>query len=121
MGLPGPMTHRMFLAWQAWLEMQWNKPTKTDHYLMQIAVEVRRVLAKDPRKIKLDDARLEFSKPGDKKKVPEEVAGAMAMGKWLGSFGGFGAVRIVDSEGQEYRMADEDELAEIEPDHVVEE
>jgi hypothetical protein len=45
----------------------------------------------------------------------------MAMGKWLGSFGGFGAVRIVDSEGQEYRMADEDELAEIEPDHVVEE
>lgn len=29
------MTHRQFLAWQQWLEDQWNKPDRHDYYQMQ--------------------------------------------------------------------------------------
>lgn len=30
-------THRQHQLWLEWLEQQWNKPDRTDHYLMQIA------------------------------------------------------------------------------------
>lgn len=31
------MTDRQFRAWCKWLDMQWDRPSRTDHYLMQIA------------------------------------------------------------------------------------
>jgi len=37
MGWCGPMTHRQFEVWQEWLNQQWNKPSRTDHYLLRIA------------------------------------------------------------------------------------
>ncbi len=30
------MTHRQFLVWQAWLEEEWENPSRTDFYLMQL-------------------------------------------------------------------------------------
>lgn len=46
MGWPGRMTLRQLEAWTEWLEEQWNEPSRTDHYLMQIACEVANVLRK---------------------------------------------------------------------------
>lgn len=34
------VTYREFLTWQAWLNNQWNEPSRTDYYLMQIAAWV---------------------------------------------------------------------------------
>lgn len=33
-------THRQYKAWQIWLDEQWHKPSRADHYAMQIAAEV---------------------------------------------------------------------------------
>lgn len=55
-----------------WLDEQWNEPTRTDHYLMNIAAEVRRVnLAKpeDQKSIELDMYKIPFEiKTGKEKK-----------------------------------------------------
>lgn len=57
------MTHRQFEAWREWLFEEWNKPSRTDHYLMQITAEVVRTpgrwWGKLP-KVKLDDFRIPF-------------------------------------------------------------
>jgi len=58
-----PLTHRQYLAWQAWLNEQWNHPSLSDHYLMQIAAEVRRVLSRKPNEIKLEHFNLKFGRP----------------------------------------------------------
>jgi hypothetical protein len=57
------MTHREFITWQEWLQEEWNRPSRTDHYLMRIALEVASVLAKDPKSIKIGQFKLEFGKP----------------------------------------------------------
>lgn len=31
------MSHREFLSWQEWLREEWNRPNRTDHYLLRIA------------------------------------------------------------------------------------
>lgn len=56
------MTERELAGWVRWLDDEWNTPTRTDHYLMQIAQEVRRVLRKNPNKIKLKQFAIEFVK-----------------------------------------------------------
>lgn len=48
------------LMWQEWRRRQWNRPSRSDHYLMQIAMQVRRVLAKHPKKIKLEHFKVPF-------------------------------------------------------------
>lgn len=57
-------TYRQYIAWLEWLDRQWDIPTRIEFYLMQIAMEVRRVLSKFPNKIKLLDFML---KRGDGK------------------------------------------------------
>ncbi|MHC4687246.1 MAG: hypothetical protein ACYTEW_23490, partial [Planctomycetota bacterium] len=42
------------------MDEQWNRPSRSDQYLMQIAQEVRRVLSKDPEAIKLDHFKIRF-------------------------------------------------------------
>lgn len=36
MGWYGPLTHRQFLVWQVWLRNQWNQPSRSDFYTMQL-------------------------------------------------------------------------------------
>lgn len=60
MGWPGPMTDRQFLCWQIWCREQLNEPDRHDYYLMQVACEVARVLAKDPEKLQTEKFRLRF-------------------------------------------------------------
>jgi hypothetical protein len=58
-------THRQHLTWLAWLEMEWDRPGRSDHYLMSIACEVRRVLSKKPDRVKLDHFWLKFAAAAD--------------------------------------------------------
>lgn len=60
MGWTGPMTHRQYVAWQKWLSSQWNEPSRTDHYLMQVAAESFRPHARHPEAVKMDSYRLKF-------------------------------------------------------------
>jgi hypothetical protein len=44
----------------AWLRMQWDRPDRTDWYLMQIAAEVRKGLVKHPNSVKTDQLKIKF-------------------------------------------------------------
>jgi hypothetical protein len=84
MGWDGPVTHRQFLAWMSWMEEQWDMPTRTDYYLMQIDNSVKRVLSKRPSAIKLEHSKLVFREK--KKEVPltKEQAASISKAKWVG-------------------------------------
>lgn len=55
-------THRQFKSWMHRLEQRWNEPTITEHYLMQVAAEIRRTRMKNPGRVKLDDLKIPFTK-----------------------------------------------------------
>lgn len=59
-------------------------------YLMQVACEVRRVLAKNPGDIKISDFRLQFGKNDERVEEKEDLdrANANAHVKWIGAFAG---------------------------------
>lgn len=84
-------THREYLAWQAWLDGEQDRPDSTQHYLMQIAMEVRRVLSKNPNSIKLNDFKLSFKRKGEKTTgslgYTKEQATAWAKARWMGLTG----------------------------------
>lgn len=54
------MTHRQFVAWQAWEQGEWNRPDRHDYYVMQTAAEVRRGNSKNPRSVQTDHMRIPF-------------------------------------------------------------
>lgn len=85
MGWPGPMTHRQYLAWDAWLDWQWDRPGLTEHYLMQAAWVAAQANAKNPRRLKMEQFRLRFG--AEKARRPaagREQAAAWSKAKWLG-------------------------------------
>lgn len=69
LGWRGPMTHRQFRVWKAWLELDQERPSRSDHYAMQIACEVRRVpyafVGKDPNDVKLETFKLKRKQDGE--------------------------------------------------------
>lgn len=69
MGWKGPLTHRQFLMWNHWYHNDFNNPSRTDFYLMQIAQEIVRGRVKHPRSVKLESFKLEFK---TKKKQPTD-------------------------------------------------
>lgn len=69
----------------AWVMEQNTQPDKKDHYLMQIAAEVRRVLSRNPRRVKLSDFVLTFVQ--EKPKLTKEQATAISKNRWLGWLG----------------------------------
>ena len=92
------MTHRQFVLWGRWLEEQWDRPSRGDYYLMQVACQVARVLAKHPDKIKLEHFQLRFSDPAsDTAPSARNTAAAeqhrknqmaWSKSKWLGAMRG---------------------------------
>lgn len=75
------MTWRQHQTWTAWLDLQLDLPDRGDWYAMQVAAEVRRVLAKEPGRIKVGDFKLRFSASGQRELTDEEQAQADAMSK----------------------------------------
>lgn len=98
MGWPGPMTHRQFRAWRAWLDMQWDRPSRTDHYIMQATAESIRPHVKKGTKVKTSDYRLSFSPDGKRKATPvqspEENRAA-----WLGIAAGLKGAKYTPGPG----------------------
>lgn len=66
------LTHRQYLAWGAWFDGEWHRPSLSDHYSMQIAQEVRRVLSRKPNSIKLEHFKLQFERPTEKTEEDEQ-------------------------------------------------
>lgn len=97
MGWPGPMTHRQFAVWQMWLEMELDRPTKTEQYLMQIAAEVRRTAVKDPKKVELKHMRLKFNNL-DETSMSEEQRDQLELARWTAQLGGANTIRIIPPE-----------------------
>ena len=59
----GRVSHREFLLWCEWLRLQWNEPSRTDHYLMAVALELRLIresFSQTPRPVSLDQMRVKF-------------------------------------------------------------
>lgn len=80
------MTQREFEARMAWIEEDQDTPSKSDWYLMQIAMEIVRSRAKDPSKIHLNDMRLKREKKAETPKSIEEAAAA-SKSRWSGAVG----------------------------------
>lgn len=95
MGWSGPMTHRQYLGWKEWLTNQYNHPSRTDWYLLELMTEVRRSWVKNPKKVTTLPI-LKFVDPADKDKKPtmtKEQATRWSKQRW---FKGVGMVpRIV--------------------------
>ena len=80
------MTHREFLTWQAWLDRQWNRPSRSDYYEMQTACQVARVLAKTPGNIKIEQFKLPFGEDGtrEQKREEDKKVAEQAKASWAG-------------------------------------
>jgi hypothetical protein len=78
----GPLTHREFVTWQAWLDEQWNKPSRTDFYLMRIAYYL---LSEPPHD--LNQMKIPFEKKSIKRRMSKTEATQMAKNKWLPAVG----------------------------------
>lgn len=77
-----------FLRWKVYLDRDAKKPTRDQHYFAQIAQEIRRVLHKNPSKVKLEDFLLEFTQKVQKAQqelTPEEKERRMAVSKAMWS------------------------------------
>jgi len=70
----------------AWLSLELNNPSRTDHYLMQNSAEVRRVLADNKNNIKMDDFLIKFVKQVKKPKSVEQVTHD-SKSAWMGMLG----------------------------------
>lgn len=99
MGWPGPMTHLQFMVWMRWLRKRWERPSLSDHYQMQTACEVRRVLARNRRAIKLEHFKLGFGGHTKKPLSDQQKKNIMAVSKarWIAAMGM--PVTVVDGSG----------------------
>lgn len=69
-------TKRQKDAWLKWLRAQWNEPSRTDHYLMQIAQEIRMTSVAKPGNVLLNWFKLPFTSrrsQTEKKLTPKEI------------------------------------------------
>lgn len=104
MGWSGPMTHRQYLAWNAWLDDQWNKPDRSDNYLMALTAEVRRVLHRKPKSVKTEHFKLKFVE--NKRAIPTDPKAKARMAqasanRWIQAVGGIKEVIVVQAEPTE--------------------
>lgn len=63
------VSNREYETWMEWFAQQWNEPDRADHYAMQIAAEIRRVLHSKPATVRTDHFALKFVRI-----TPEDVA-----------------------------------------------
>lgn len=88
MGWDGPLTNRQFKVWQAWLLDEYNRPSRTDLYLMQIAAVIRQVNCRsvaEAQRVRLKDFHLTLREPGPK--LTTEQATRYAKARWSAAVG----------------------------------
>lgn len=77
MGWDGPMTSRQYEAWQAWLDSEWDVPSRPDWYAMQVSKylhDIKYMLSENPPQREVRDFKLQFKTSSTSTKVltPEE-------------------------------------------------
>lgn len=77
-------THRVYLAWIDWLDEQFNHPSKSDNYLMQIAQTIRQVLHKKPASVKLSHFVLKFKKEKPQTPQDKKMTTKQSKFRWFG-------------------------------------
>ena len=87
-------THRELLVWNAWLDQEWDNPSRSDWYAMQVAAEVQRLYEqrlKSPKPVQVKDMKLNFTTEKDANKplrVEKKVATAWSKARWFSWLGG---------------------------------
>ncbi len=84
------LTHRLYLSWVEWLDMQWNIPTRDNYYMMRVAQRIIQAAVKEPDEIDIYDQRVEFGDGKKKESTEESKAEIVGWEKavWLGRVGG---------------------------------
>lgn len=76
-------THRQFIVWMEWFRRQWNRPERTDYYLMQLANFLIR--SKDePGKRKI---KFTFERPRRRRRA-KQVEETLAREAFISTLGG---------------------------------
>lgn len=84
MGWDGPLTHRQYECWTQWLNIHaFNHPSRTDHYLMQIATEQRRSYVKNPRGVKLKDFQIKVTQKDNETQASRDVRIQQMKQRWF--------------------------------------
>lgn len=80
---------REYLSWLAYFEQEWDRPSRTDYYLMQIALEVARMMAgKKKGRFKLNQFLLKFGTHERRRgKVDPIAAAKKAKALWAARLG----------------------------------
>lgn len=109
-------TNREYLTWQAYLDEELNNPDRSDHYAMQIAMEIRRANVKNPQNINsFEPFKIPFElnpKPTDdepkevpkkRKQVSNETAARWAKQIWYQRLGLFSKIKptIIGPDGNQ--------------------
>ena len=77
------ITHREYLMWMQWLDEELERPTKSDHYLMQIAQQVARLFKKQPGRIQLKHFKLSFRKKQRATTTSKKEAATQSKARWF--------------------------------------
>ena len=84
-------TNLDMLVWAEDMLAEWNRPNRTDHYLMQIAMELRLVymaLIKRAGRLSLKDFKIPFKLPGEAEpQQSSEQRVEQSKQRWLGFVG----------------------------------
>lgn len=86
-------TNRDYNLWMSYLEEQWNKPSRSDHYLMMVAYYIANVLAKKPKPFNPIKWFIEFTFSGKDKAKPtmsKEEATKHSKARWFSTVFGQG-------------------------------
>lgn len=78
-------TERQLDIWNAWFDIQWSRPSRTDWYIMQNGFETRRAHAKRPKLVKLKHMILKFG--GGKATIDPKIALAYSKARWFAGLG----------------------------------
>lgn len=82
------LSYREYKLRLAWLEDQWNNPSRTDYYLMRLTAIVGGLFSK--KKVKLEDQKISFDNStsrATKPKITKEQASAKSKSRWFGFLG----------------------------------
>lgn len=80
-------THRQFQVALEWIEREWNEPSRTDHYLMQLAAEIRRSNVKNPQSVKMDHFKIKFERKAKALPVNQGMTTKMTKARWKAAVG----------------------------------
>jgi hypothetical protein len=93
-------------VWAAWFEEEWNRPDRTDHYLMELMCQVRLLFAKRGANIQPEHFKLTFTfgeSNSNPPLTPEESA-KRSKARWLCMF---------DKKKIQYKVLSPEEIKKI--------